>query len=97
MEMKIFKIFGQGWKWGRGQGRKWGRRWGWRQGRGQRRGGGQGRGRGRGQGRGQGRARVWGRVRDGDSDKQTTTNGRTDRFIKANIVSDVAYNTLRQK
>ena len=71
MEMKIFKIFGQGWGWGRGQGRKWGRRWGWRQGRG----------------------RVW----DGESDKQTTTDGRTDRFSKANIVSDVAYNTLRQK
>ena len=41
--------------------------------------------------------RVQGRVRDGDSDKQTTTDGRTDRFSKANIVSDVAYNTLRQK
>ena len=25
MEMKIFKIFGQGWGWGRGQGRRWGR------------------------------------------------------------------------
>jgi hypothetical protein len=69
MEMKIFKIFGQGWGWGRG----------------------------RGQGRGQGRGRVLGWVRDGDSDKQTTTDGRTDRFSKANIVSDVAYNTLRQK
>ena len=33
----------------------------------------------------------------GDSDKQTTTDGRTDIFSKANIVSDVAYNTLRQK
>ena len=61
MEMKIFKIFGQGWGWGRGQGRR------------------------------------WGRGRDGDSDKQTTTDGRTDRFSKAIIVSDVPYNTLRQK
>ena len=33
----------------------------------------------------------------GDSDKQTTTDGRTDRFSKAIIVSDVPYNTLRQK
>ena len=59
----------------------------------------QGRGRGRGQGQGRGRGRGWGRGRgrDGDSDKQTTTDGRTDRFSKAIIVSDVPYNTLRQK
>ena len=48
-------------------------------------------GTGTGTGTGTGKGTV------GDSDKQTTTDGRTDRFSKANIVSDVAYNTLRQK